>query len=547
MSHGARGFSRVVNGSPPKDQLKKSGESRQQSEQQKSSTLRPLCQSAAPAALSPPSQSLSGMGAQQSVDAGGAAADTMSPRPSAATPRSALASRSTQSAKFVTPTKMNPHTSLHTDGLLSLWTTTPGNSVHAAGTPGPSLHGSSGEARVLGSLPEQPVVNTAFFGVAQRNSSKAEDRVAVVDCGDGLKVFGVFDGHGSPHAADLCAQELLQLVVATRPLGEPQLLARHCFGEIDARLGREGITAGTTATVLIVQHDARDGTAHCTLAWAGDSQAVQVDLGAESAEGALRFTTSAHTPDDPDEQRRMELHWRLRDALQSLGEADVSYSRDEILAAATAIDASIDEPTLEQLHFAFEREARIAAFDQLQAPGGALPVRDTPAAAGLRIAPRQRRPSRIGARFHNARGDAFGPQAVHVQYASGEKGVNLRTSRSIGDWDGPRVIVPTPEVHTFDVRADEAVRIVLASDGLWDVSSPTAVAKLLHVIGGSRSPDDMARLLVRNAFDTYLGTYGRMKDDTTVMVVDLGRCGEISSHYDTPPGCCDVNGCCTIS
>ena len=155
---------------------------------------------------------------------------------------------------------------------------------------------------------------------------------------------------------------------------------------------------------------------------------------------------------------------------------------------------------------------------------------------------RKRRSSKVGARFTGTAGkQGFGPQALHLNFKG--KDVNLRTTRSIGDWDGARVAVPFPEVFHFDVQPDQAMRIVMASDGLWDELTPAKVCKTVYEIGGSQSAHDVATLLTRDAYDLHRAIYNKLKDDLTVMVVDIGDVKSTSSHYVTPTGPCDSCPC----
>ena len=146
---------------------------------------------------------------------------------------------------------------------------------------------------------------------------------------------------------------------------------------------------------------------------------------------------------------------------------------------------------------------------------------------------RKRRSSKVGARFTGTAGkQGFGPQALHLNFKG--KDVNLRTTRSIGDWDGARVAVPFPEVFHFDVQPDQAMRIVMASDGLWDELTPAKVCKTVYEIGGSQSAHDVATLLTRDAYDLHRAIYNKLKDDLTVMVVDIGDAKSTSSHCRHP-------------
>lgn len=53
--------------------------------------------------------------------------------------------------------------------------------------------------------------------------------------------------------------------------------------------------------------------------------------------------------------------------------------------------------------------------------------------------------------------------------AGGDHGqVSTCVTRSIGDWDGSRAMIPQPELLRFEVQPSEHVRCVMCSDGVWD-------------------------------------------------------------------------------
>ena len=105
--------------------------------------------------------------------------------------------------------------------------------------------------------------------------------------------------------------------------------------------------------------------------------------------------------------------------------------------------------------------------------------------------------------------------------------VSTCVTRSIGDWDGSRALVPEPELMAFKVAPHEFVRVVIASDGLWDFVSHVEAAK---VVRKSYSSTRAAERLVQLACNRSLSSRGRLKDDTTVIVVDLNP----SSHSSWP-------------
>lgn len=89
----------------------------------------------------------------------------------------------------------------------------------------------------------------------------------------------------------------------------------------------------------------------------------------------------------------------------------------------------------------------------------------------------------------------------------------LCLSRAIGDFDVGKSILPFP--HVKQVRAPrEGARLILASDGLWDAfEADRRVATLAR----GWSPETAPTKLI----NTVISVHDRLRDDTTVVVVDL--------------------------
>ena len=97
---------------------------------------------------------------------------------------------------------------------------------------------------------------------------------------------------------------------------------------------------------------------------------------------------------------------------------------------------------------------------------------------------------------------------------------DLMMSRSIGDWTKCAWVLPHPQTLEFDVSAGEHKRVVLATDGLWDIMSHQEV---MAVARDTPSIDEVAEILMSKARIEYLENrrLDKMGDDTTVMVIDL--------------------------
>ena len=111
-------------------------------------------------------------------------------------------------------------------------------------------------------------------------------------------------------------------------------------------------------------------------------------------------------------------------------------------------------------------------------------------------------------------------------------------TRSIGDWSKSSWVLPQPELAHFDVPIGTHTRVILASDGLWDVVSPERAAKLTRE---AESASEAAQKLLVEAKDIYLGERAgkTMGDDTTIMVIDLNP-SLLAMQQLGGDGCCSV-------
>ncbi len=132
------------------------------------------------------------------------------------------------------------------------------------------------------------------------------------------------------------------------------------------------------------------------------------------------------------------------------------------------------------------------------------------------------------ARIRVMGGEVEGPYLMRGQHG-------VMVARAFGDtWFHPVGLVATPSIVTAGLpRAGTPYLVVLATDGLWDVVRPEAVADLfrecLQTAEGRAS--DYARLLVDLAL-----TAGSSDNVTVVTVVDLPDEPDVSGIVDLPPG-----------
>lgn len=100
-------------------------------------------------------------------------------------------------------------------------------------------------------------------------------------------------------------------------------------------------------------------------------------------------------------------------------------------------------------------------------------------------------------------------------------GSSMGVSRSIGSAGGARAVIASPEFSEFSMANGDVARVMLASDGLWDVySSEDALATSTDKHTAVGAADAMAaRALNRRHMR------GQGQDDITVLVVDIDTDG----------------------
>lgn len=105
----------------------------------------------------------------------------------------------------------------------------------------------------------------------------------------------------------------------------------------------------------------------------------------------------------------------------------------------------------------------------------------------------------------------MGPEVIFNETT----GVSLMVTRTLGDCLGPTACISDPDV--FSMVVPEGCRVILASDGLWDVFDNQQVAAFVQK---TRDPRKAAVTLAQRAKKRRL--YGGMSmDDISVLVVDI--------------------------
>lgn len=99
---------------------------------------------------------------------------------------------------------------------------------------------------------------------------------------------------------------------------------------------------------------------------------------------------------------------------------------------------------------------------------------------------------------------------------------DVACTRTIGDWRGSDMVLPHPSMLSFTVPYGQSSRIILASDGLWDVIPAEICAHSVRMHAAPQEAADALVLQCENVLDDKLDSgQGARRDDVTVVVVDV--------------------------
>jgi len=320
--------------------------------------------------------------------------------------------------------------------------------------------------------------------------------------------------------------------------------------------------SGSTATVLLV--DAREQEAVCLLSWVGDSAAIVVDM--SNPKVLITQETDAHVPTRTDEGERLKLYHELYRRLTTNASTRPKHRRasnaevfdeaelHELIAQSCIVqdldkegeaqdvevrapDVAGDQPGKgspeKNLTTSFSEEA---VADVLDVIGRHLSLEDKKEciASFIRAVERDALIGKWlpkGSKYrHNAHlinrpkeKDKNEPLVVATHLDPYSKHYrDLMNTRTICDWSKSAWVIPQPETIRFTVQ--KYTRVVIGSDGLWDVLSRQDVAKFVK--RWRKKPAEwVAKQLLSSAEDIYWKNWDSkmLGDDTTVLVVDINR------------------------
>lgn len=404
----------------------------------------------------------------------------------------------------------------------------------------------------------QPAKSVKDFATAA-HVTKGEDKWCAIHKGKEEAFYGLFDGHGGPHLATGLAQTLPAKILS-KPADVANLV--DAFYAADRELGEQLPKQGSTATIAHVLRKERE--TRVTLAWVGDSRAVAVDM----LSRALVWKSSMHHVTSKAELNRIRVQWLLRGearAISTDAEATELVSRllleeEQRMAercsarrprryrsSPRAFDSSDDDSEEQDTAAPLGSDAIV----QLASARGGTEMLHMSFASVREMLDRatryERDVSAVDARIGIQRSQSFvgrrtdidgrpcGPIALQAMWQQGEqpplKGASTCVTRSIGDWDSSRTLLPHPDIaiHDMAVPDDSAAiwrRFVLASDGLWDVLTPHKAAK---IVAAANEPAIAASALLNATRRKYLKRMDKtrasftdpFRDDTTIIVFDV--------------------------
>jgi len=209
----------------------------------------------------------------------------------------------------------------------------------------------------------------------------------------------------------------------------------------------------------------------------------------------------------------MEAQWRLR------------------AARATAAEEGLGTaPPRGALARAADYESRVDAALRRAAPAGLTRV-----------------DSGVDRRLDERTEARTGPLVVEARWVKEDGaavvGASTAVSRSIGDWDSSRALVPEPGLRTVDVPAGAYRRFVIASDGLWASVKEKRVVQAAHDRATAGDPAKCATALLAAVVRANArhprppANPGDVRDDTTIVVVDVapGEDNEAAALLSRPP------------
>lgn len=134
-----------------------------------------------------------------------------------------------------------------------------------------------------------------------------------------------------------------------------------------------------------------------------------------------------------------------------------------------------------------------------------------------------------GVVFENEEGFHHGKDAKDSRLLNSRDEGGLAVSRAFGDFLLTEAgVIADPSIVSYGPIKNNDKFLVLASDGLWDVLAPKAVAELIMCDAGSSKPaesrlEHIGRDLLEDACLTWQDVFSGDQDDISIIIVDLRK------------------------
>ena len=294
----------------------------------------------------------------------------------------------------------------------------------------------------------------------------------------------------------------------------------------------ERVNPGAYRAQLSVSGSSQGGndSTRSGMALEGVTEDTMAELRARHADQYDGDTTDEEVDDEGDARRGRVIQRTGSDP--SMGAVDVDTAKTN----AAAADAEEPRPGWNQyLRTNLPEERTAQTADDLDndeeddVPAHALPVFNrSGSGSGDSGSHGKARMSFVGF-YKNEKGQALSKPRIFSS-----SGMSHGVSRSIGDLGAARGCVATPEISTHRILAGGSARIVVCSDGVWDVFDSL---KAMKAISSCRTVDAAARKLCTAARHKREFS-GIALDDISTIVVDVGEYAP--SAGDVPACSCVV-------
>lgn len=368
--------------------------------------------------------------------------------------------------------------------------------------------------------------------MAQVPTVKDEDRYVAHACAiDGIAdaAFAVYDGHGGATASTVCANVMLEQVKQSlaglksqeEKTAEPtdekvqetsvedsvernpgpwdpflNQALKQTFVEMDNRI-KSRVTDGTTATLVLLKLD-EEGWVHIKCTWAGDSRSLLLREGKQ-----VDPLSIDHNPTNEQEANRMRA-FKREELLQMQGLAKEGRSPKKDPTKQRTVNQNTFRIVPDQLDRVAFRQSPDVTPETSTHGEDQYTIFDI-----AQIAQR----SFIGKFVDPNTGMSGCKRIFSTSMAS-----SLAVSRTIGDKGAARCVTAEPEIIDQKLAPGEKGRIMIASDGIWDIMSNRKALDCWY----PRDPLVACKSITDEAFEGRRYT-GYHPDDITLVLVDINR------------------------